>query len=87
MPRASSARLQQIAGGRIELALHQRRHEMQTVTSMPCALRPAAASSPSRPPPMTTALPRDFGGEQHRVDVVEIAIGQHAGEIVRRAPE
>ena len=52
--------LQQVAGGRIELALHQRRHQVHTVTSMPRALRPAAASRPSRPPPMTTALARDW---------------------------
>ena len=51
--------LQHVAGGWIELTLHQRRHQMHTVTSMSRALSPAAASRPSRPPPMTTAFARD----------------------------
>ena len=51
--------LQQIAGSRIELALHQRRHQMQHGDVHAARSSPAAASRPSRPPPMTTALARD----------------------------
>ena len=52
--------LQQVAGRRIELALHQVGMRWSTVTSMPRALSPAAASSPSRPPPITTAFAVDW---------------------------
>ena len=31
---------------------------------------------------MTTALARDWAGDQHGVDVVEVAVGEDAGEIV-----
>jgi hypothetical protein len=50
--------LQQIAGGRIELALHQRRHEVDDGHVHALLLEPAAASRPSRPPPMTTRARR-----------------------------
>ena len=55
-----------------------------TLTSMPCSLRPMAASRPSRPPPITTALAAGLRREQHGVDVVEVAIGEDAGELRSR---
>ena len=59
MPRASTARCKKVARCGIELAFHQRRHQMHDRYIHAMRFEPAAASRPSRPPPMTTALARD----------------------------
>jgi hypothetical protein len=51
---------------------------------MPRAFRPAAASSPSRPPPITTAR-RPSLAAKHGVDIIEIAIGDDTRQIGSRA--
>ena len=52
-----------------------------TVVFIPLSARPAAASRPSRPPPITTALPPCLAAGEHGVDVVEIAEGDDAGKL------
>jgi hypothetical protein len=47
---------QVVAAVRIELPLHQRRHQVHDGDVAPLDLQPRAASSPSRPPPITTAF-------------------------------
>ena len=53
----------------------------RTVTFIPSAARPFAASSPSRPPPITTASPPTRGGRHHRVHVRHVAEADHAGQV------
>ncbi len=74
--------LQQVAGGRVELTLHQRRHDVQHghVHVLHCQARrrfePEQAAADDH-----RLCPR-LCGEQHGVDVVEVAIGEDAGQIV-----
>ena len=82
MPRSSTARCSRWPAAGSSCRSIKVGIRCRTVTSMPRALSPAAASSPSRPPPMTTAFAARLGREQHGVDVVEIAIGQDAGQVV-----
>ena len=55
-----------------------------TVTFMPRFIRPLAASRPSRPPPITTALLVAGRGLEHVVDVVDVAEGDDARQILAR---
>ena len=59
---ALDQRLEQVGGGRIELALHQPVHQVQQRHGAPAFARPYAASSPSRPPPTTTTRVVVVGG-------------------------
>ncbi len=73
MPRFSILRFRYIAAGRVELTLHQRVDQWTTVTSQPCTCRPRAASRPSSPPPITTALQPGRDRSQQRARVVQRA--------------
>ena len=74
--------LQQIAGGRIELALHQRRHDVQHGDVHAALVQAGRRFQPEQAAADDHGLGPRLRGEQHGVDVVEIAIGQHAGQIV-----
>ena len=69
--------LQQLPGGRVELALHQRRHQMHDARpTCRAACRPQAASRPSRPPPITTArLLLRRGAPSIVLDIGDVAEG------------
>ena len=55
-----------------------------TVTFMPRFIKPLAASRPSRPPPITTALRSAARGLDHALDVVDVAEADHAGQVLAR---
>ena len=74
--------LQQIAGGRIELALHQRRHEMQHGDVHAARLEAGRRLEPEQAAADDDRLGARLRGEQHGVDVVEIAIGEDARQVV-----
>ena len=84
MPRCFERALQQIAGGRIELALHQRRHQMQHGDVHVPRVEPGRRLEAEQAAADDDRLGARLRGEQHRIDVVEIAIGQDARQIVAR---
>ncbi len=74
--------LQEISGGRVELAFHQRRHEMHdgdVHVPRPQASRRFEPQQPAADHDRLVPRPRR---EQHRRDVVEVAIGDYAGKII-----
>ena len=74
--------LQQIAGGRVELALHQRRHDVQDGDVHVAHAKPGRRFEPEQSAADDHGLGPRLRGEQHGVDVVEVAIGQDARQIV-----
>ena len=74
--------LQQVAGRRIELALHQRRHQVQHGDVHVARVEPGRGLEPEQAAADDDRLGARLGGEQHGVDVVEVAVGEHAGKIV-----
>ena len=82
MPRCFDRALQEIAGGRIELALHQRRHDMQHGDVHALRVEAGRRLQPEQAAADDHGLGPRLGGEHHGLDVVEIAIGEHARQIV-----
>ena len=78
--------LQQVAGGRIELALHQRRHDVQHGHVHAALLEAGGGFEAEQAAADDDGLGARLRGEQHGVDVVEVAVGQHARQILARAP-
>ena len=75
--------LQQIARRRIELPLHQVAHEMQHGDVHAARLQPGRRLEAEQPAADDDGLGARFsGGGDHRVDVVEIAVGQHARQVL-----
>ncbi len=74
--------LQEVAGRRIELALHQGRHQVQDGDVHAARVEPGRGLEPEQAAADHHRLAARLGGEQHGVDVVEIAIGEHAGKVV-----
>ena len=74
--------LQQVAGGRIELALHQRRHDVQHGHVHAAFLQAGGGLQAEQAAADDDGLCARLGGEQHGVDVVEIAVGEHARQIL-----
>ena len=54
----------------------------RTVTSMPCSLRPAAASSPEQTAADDDGAAARLGREHHGLHVVEIAVAEHTRQRV-----
>ena len=78
--------LEQIAGRRVELALHQRRHQVED-GHRPCRageargrFEPEQAAADHHG--AAAAAPR----REHPLDVVEVAEGDDAGQVLARAP-
>ena len=82
MPRASIALCSRCPAGGVELALHQRRREMQHGDVHALLLEPGRRLEPEQAAADDDRRAARLGREQHRLHVVEIAIGQHAGELV-----
>ncbi len=67
--------LQQVAGGRIELALHQRRHHVQYGDVHAARCKAGGGLEAEQAAADDDRLVARLGGEQHRLHVVEIAVG------------
>ena len=78
--------LQQMAGGGIELALHQGRHQMHDRDVHALRLEARGGLEPEQAAADDHGIAARLGGEQHRLHVVEIAVGEHAGKFMARAP-
>lgn len=71
--------LQEIAGGRIELALHQGRHDMQHGDVHALRVEARRRFQTQQAAADDHRLRPRLGSEHHRLHVIEIAIGQHPG--------
>ena len=74
--------LQQVAGGRVELALHQRRHDVQHGDVHAALAEAGSRFQAEQAAADDHRLRPRLRGEQHGVDVVEVAIGQHARQVL-----
>ena len=74
--------LQQVAGGRIELALHQRRHDVQHGDVHAAFLEAGGGLEAEQAAADDDGLGARLRREQHGVDVVEVAVGEHARQIL-----
>ena len=75
---------EQIGGGRIELALHDRRHEVDDRHLHALALQTIGRFQTEKPAADHNRPTLALGDLQHLLDVVEIAIGKHARQLVAR---
>ena len=71
--------LQKIAGGGIELALHQGRHDVQHGHIHAALLQPGRGFEAEQAAADDDGLGARLSCEQHGVDVVEVAVAQNAG--------
>ena len=76
--------LQHVAGRRVELALHQRRHQMQDGDVHVARVETGRGLEAEQAAADDDCLGARLGGDQHGVDVVEVAVGEDAGEVVAR---
>ena len=74
--------LQQMTCGDIELALHERRHEMEHGHIHALLFEAGCSFEAEEPAADNHRATAGFCSEQHRVDIVEIAIGEDAGQIM-----
>jgi hypothetical protein len=74
--------LQEMASGGIELALHQRRHQVHDGDVHALRLQAGGGFEAQKAAADDDGAAARLGGEQHGLDVVEIAIGQHARQVV-----
>ena len=74
--------LQEMAGSRIELPLHQRRHQMQHGDVHAALFEPGRSFEAEQSAADHHGLGARLRGKQHRLHVVEIAIGQDARKVV-----
>ena len=70
--------LQQVAGRGIELALHQGRHEMENRDLHALGLQARRRLEPEQAAADDDGMPALPGRFEHLVDVVEVAVGDHA---------
>ncbi len=84
MPRSVSAFFQEIGGSRIELALHDGRHQVDDGDIHTLALQAVGCLKAEQAGADDDGPPLAFRDPQHGVDVVEIAVGQHAGQLMTR---
>ena len=84
MPRSSMARLQHVARRRVELALHQRRHEMHDGDIHVARGQARRGFEAEQAAADDHGLGARLGRDQHGVDIVEIAVGEDARKVVPR---
>ena len=83
MPRFSSRRLQQ-PGRLVELALHQRRHQVDDGDLHAAQREPVRRLEAEQAAADHHGAPALRGGGEHRVDIVEVAEGDDAGQVEAR---
>ena len=76
--------LQQMAGGGIELALHQGRHQVHDGDVHALRLQAGRGLQAQQATTDDHDAAARLGGQQHGLDVVEIAVGQYARQVVAR---
>ena len=81
-PAAFQFLLQQIAGGRVQLAFQQGRHQVQDGDLHALRLQPGSGFQPEKPSADDHGAPTLGGRQFHRVDIVQVAVRQHAGQRV-----
>ena len=74
--------LKEMARGRIELAFHQGRHQMHDRDVHALFLEAHGGLQPEEPATDNHRIAARLGGEQHRLHVVEITVGEHAGKFM-----
>ena len=74
--------LQEMAGGGIELALHQGRHQVHDRDVHALRLQAGGGFQAQQAAADDHGIAARLGGQQHGLDVVEVAVGQHARQVV-----
>ena len=71
-----------MAGGGIELALHQGRHQVHDRDVHALRLQAGGGFEAQKAAADDHGIAARLGGQQHGLDVVEVAVGQHARQVV-----